>query len=85
MRNETSESELIVQEAYEESPVELSSRNPMVLSCGGIYIPNDKRGFLDRPLWEILNVADNSNPVRVVCSSLPRDPLLEIMEKESMN
>ncbi len=77
--------ELVVQQALEESPGELSSKNPMVLSCGGIYIPYHKRRRMDRPLWEILNLADENNPVKLVTSDLPKSPLAEILEKENLN
>ena len=77
--------ELIMQQAFEETPGELSSKNPMVLSCGGIYIPYNKRKSMDRPLWKVLNLADNERLSKVVSSSLPKSPLAEILDKESMN
>lgn len=84
-RERDESSELIVQSAFEESPGELSSKNPMVLSCGGIYIPRSKRGRLAAPLWKIINLADTKNPTKVVSSALPKSPLSEILKKESLN
>lgn len=82
-RDETAE--LVVRQSFEESPGELSSKNPMVLSCGGIYIPYNKRRQLARPLWNILNLADDRGTSKVVSSALPASPLAEIIKKESMN
>lgn len=83
MREETAE--LVVSDAFEESPGELSSRNPMVLSCGGIYIPYKKYSNFSRPLWQVLNLANENEPVKVVSSNIPKSPLTEILEKESKN
>lgn len=85
MRHEDKTTELIVEKAYEESPGELSSKHPMVLSCGGIYIPYNKRKRMERPLWHVLNIADDTRLVKVVSSGLPRSPLSEILDKESKN
>lgn len=84
MKTMEMENEEIVRETYEEGPGELSSRNPMVLSCGGIYIPNRKR-VLDRPLWHVINLPDTDNPTKVVSSNIPKSPLNEILDKESLN
>jgi len=78
-------SELVVQQAFEEGPGELSSQNPMVLSCGGIYIPYNKRKLRDKPLWKVLNLPDNERLSKVVSSSLPQSPLCDMLKKESMN
>lgn len=77
--------ELIVKGAFEEGEGELSSKNPMVLSCGGIYIPYNRNKLIDKPLWKILNVASEKNPTKVVCSGLPKSPLAEILGKENLN
>ena len=77
--------EFIVRQTYEESPGELSSKNPMVLSCGGIYIPHPRRADFDRQLWQIINIADEDRLSKVVSSSLPKSPLVEILLKESLN
>lgn len=77
--------ELIVQEAFEEGPGELSSTNPMVLSCGGIYIPRRRRAIPVHPLWHILNLPDNEGKSKVVSDGVPKSPLAAILEKENMN
>ena len=79
------QTELVVQQTLEEGSGELSSKNPMVLSCGGIYIPYHKRRQLNRPLWEVLNLPDEKNPVKVVTSDLPKSPLAEMLDKENLN
>lgn len=85
MKRANSITETIVRDTLEESPGELSSRNPMVLSCGGIYIPYNKRRLAGRPFWKMLNLADGERPVKVVTPGLGKSPLTELLEKESMN
>ena len=80
---ENEQEELIVRSAYEESSGELSSRNPMVLSCGGIYIPREKRRKQGMPLWEILNLAGDASTV--IATEIPKSPLNIILDKESKN
>lgn len=80
---ENEQEELIVRSAYEESSGELSSRNPMVLSCGGIYIPREKRRKKGMPLWEILNLAGDAS--KVIATEIPKSPLNIILDKESKN
>lgn len=85
MKCKNEPTELIVHQAMEESPGELSSKNPMVLSCGGIYIPHDKRRRPAHPLWHILNLADEKRPTKVIGSNIYRSPLVDILKKEGMN
>lgn len=85
MERKNEMTELIVRDVFEESPGELSSRNPMVLSCGGIYIPHRRNSVIDKPLWHVINIADENSSSKVVCSGLPKSPLAQLLEKESMN
>lgn len=62
---------------------ELKSKDPTVLSCGGIYIPH--RGTQQRLLYHIINTPSDREPVKVVCGSRPKNVLHEVMLKESMN
>ena len=77
--------EMVVQQTYEESAGELSSKNPMVLSCGGMYIPHEKRKGADMPLWEVISTPDSENPSKVVSSGMPKSPLAAILDKEHLN
>lgn len=85
MKREEGTTKLIIREAMEEGSGELSSKNPMVLSCGGVYIPQNRRRRFDQPLWKILNIADCDNPTKVVASGLPKSPLTRLLEKENLN
>ena len=85
MKRREETAELIVHQAFEESSGELSSKNPIVLSCGGIYIPYPRRKRLNHPLWKVLNLASEKNPTKVVSPDMPKSPLALIMEKESLN
>lgn len=76
---------LIVDQAFEGGVGDLSSKNPMVLSCGGIYVPHNRRRSFERPLWHILNLADEKRPVKVVSGNLLKSALAEILAKEGMN
>lgn len=86
MKGRDDATELIVDQTFEEGPGELSSKNPMVLSCGGIYIPQRKRSHLEHKiLWQIINLPDMEHPTKIVSSGLPKSPLAEIIQKESLN
>lgn len=61
----------------------LSSVNPVVLSCGGIYIPH--QGAQQRIIYHILTTANENSPVKVVTGIKPRNILHELLSKESMN
>jgi hypothetical protein len=62
---------------------DIKSKNPTVLSCGGIYIPHRKRR--EQILYHILNTPSESEPVKVVAGARPRNVLFEVLMKESMN
>lgn len=66
---------------YEETP----NHNPMVLSCGGIFIPRPKPMGPNDEIYKILNVANSKEPTKVVSGSLPRNLLQDVLHKESMN
>lgn len=76
-------SEWIMKKVFEESPGELSSQNPKVLSCGGIYIPHPEAHR--RLLQHILVTPNNKEPVKVMTGARPRDVLREMLIRESMN
>lgn len=62
---------------------DLSFVNPVVLSCGGIYIPH--QGHTQRIIYHILTTANESLPVKVVTGIKPRNALHKVLIKESMN
>jgi hypothetical protein len=76
-------SELILKQVFEESPGELSSKNPMVLSCGGIYIPHPESRAIC--IEHILVTPNHKEPVKVLKSNARRNALIEVMSKCSMN
>ncbi len=61
----------------------LSSVNPVVLSCGGIYIPH--QGVNQRIIYHIITTANENSPVKVVTGVKPKNVLEQIITKESMN
>lgn len=75
--------EEILQKAFQESWGELSSANPVVLSCGGIYIPH--QGDAQRIYYHILTTPNADMPVKVVTGARPRNILQQVLAKESMN
>lgn len=75
--------EQILQETLQESWGELSSVNPVVLSCGGIYIPHN--GDVQRIYYHILTTPNETTPVKVVTGARPRNTLQKVLAKESMN
>lgn len=62
---------------------ELVSKNPTVLSCGGMYIPH--RDDACRVLYHIITTSRKDEPVKVVTGARPRNALHDILFKESLN
>lgn len=75
--------EMIIREVFEESRGELSSKNPKVLSCGGVYIPRPEAG--GRFLQQILVTPNDKEPVKVMTPVPRRNALHQLLAKESMN
>ena len=84
MRKRPGCGELILRELYERDPKELSQKNPMVLSCGGIYIPRKNR---KSPKFEhhLLTTPNDSEPTKVVSGIRPKNILKAVMDKEDLN
>lgn len=74
--------DLVLKESM--SGEELVSRNPTVLSCGGIYIPRNTHEE-KRILYHIITTQRKDEPVRVVGNFRPRNSLHEILLRESLN
>ncbi|MBU4484202.1 hypothetical protein KKA47_02145 [bacterium] len=82
LQNEMMELEMVM----EENPGELSSQNPVVLSCGGIYIPRENKfGRPVKSLYQVLNTCNERSPIKIVVENIYKDILSEFMKKESMN
>ena len=75
-------SEIILERAFEESGGELSS-NPVVFSCGGVYIPHPRSQA--RMIQHILVTGNSKEPVKVMTGAPQRNALRELLAKESMN
>lgn len=66
------------------SPDELSEKNPVVLSCGGIFIPQKER--MQRNMgYQILMTPSETEPVKVVSGLRTSTILQRVMMKESQN
>lgn len=76
-------SELILKQVFEGSPGELSSKHPMVLSCGGIYIPHPESRAIC--IEHVLVTANNREPVKVMKSNARKNSLVELMARGSKN
>lgn len=61
----------------------LISRNPTVLSCGGIFIP--RPGEERHLASHIITTSSRDEPVKIVTGVRPRNALYEVLLKESMN
>lgn len=72
-----------LQKVFEGSFGGLSSMNPVVLSCGGIYIPH--QGHVQRIIYHIITTANRETPVKVITGIKPRNILQQVMSRESMN
>lgn len=74
---------VILKRAFESSPDEFCSKDPTVLSCGGIYIPH--RAGQVRTLYHVLNTSNQTEPVKIVSGVRPKNLLHELLIKESLN
>jgi len=77
--------DLVVEQTVEPGPMNLESKNPMVLSCGGIFIPRPRPLGPKDEIYKILNIANEKEPTKVVAVSFPMNLLQEVLHKESMN
>lgn len=75
--------EMIIRQVFEESEGELSSRSPLVMSCGGIYIPHSS--VHNRMLQQILVTPNEKEPVKIMTQAPQRNILKHLMARESMN
>ena len=74
---------MILKRAFGSRLEELSSKDPTVLSCGGIYIPH--RVPQGRTLYHVINTSSQSEPVKLVSGVRPKNVLREMLIKESLN
>ncbi len=74
--------EWILKQVFEGSVGELSSKNPLVLSCGGVYIPHPESR---RCMIEILVTPNKNEPVKVMTGAAPKNGLSKMLIKGSMN
>lgn len=77
-------SEEIVREVLQGTPRELCTKNPMVLSCGGMYLPHTHHSPARYP-YQILTTPNNAEPIKVVTAARLSNLLHEVLVKESMN
>jgi hypothetical protein len=77
------EAQQIIETAYNKrSGREGGTDNPVVLSCGGIFIPQPQ----NRPIqYQVLNTANEDQPSKVVSGVVPQNMLHLVMAKEGMN
>ena len=75
--------EMIMRQVFEESRGELSSKNPLVFSCGGIYIPHPESRA--RLIQQIIVTPNNKEPVKVMTGFTPRNVLSTLLAKGAMN
>lgn len=82
-RTHETEAQQILEAAYgQKSNHPGGTDNPVVLSCGGIFIPQPQ----NRPLqYHVLNTPNEEIPSKVVSGVIPRNMLYLVMAKESMN
>ncbi len=84
-RTEQEMTELVVENVPEPNLGEIGTQNPMVLSCGGIFIPRPKPMGLNDEIYKILNTPDTKEPTKLVSGSFHMNLLQEVLHKESMN
>jgi hypothetical protein len=82
-RENTSITKMIFRQLFSGSAKEMKAKNPMVLSCGGVYIP--RKGGRKHSLYHILHTPSDAEPVKVYCAARQKSALIEMIQKESLN
>jgi hypothetical protein len=72
----------ILEAAYGVTSKPATGENPVVLSCGGIFIPQPRHPSIQ---YHILNTTTDASTAKVVSGILPHNMLHLVMAKESMN
>lgn len=77
------EAHQILETAYsQKTGREGASDSPVVLSCGGIFIPHPR----NRPIqYQMIHTANEESPAKVVSGVVPMNMLNLVLAKESMN
>lgn len=79
-------SRFVVERATEESVrIPGSSNGPTVLSCGGLYLPKPKLNSNLKVTYQILNLANEREPTKVLSNQRPVNVLQQVLAKESLN
>lgn len=84
-RTEQEMTELLVEHVAEPNLGEITSKNPMVLSCGGMFIPRPKAMGPKDELYKVLNTPSNAEPTKLVSGNFSMNLLQDVLHKESMN
>ncbi|PIR17965.1 MAG: hypothetical protein COV46_01890 [Deltaproteobacteria bacterium CG11_big_fil_rev_8_21_14_0_20_49_13] len=77
--------ELVVEHTQDPGLDGVNTKNPTVLSCGGIFIPRPRPMGRNDELYKILNTTNKEEPTKLVTGSLTFNILQEVLHKESMN
>ncbi len=85
MNGRESITHFIVQRVTEET-TSAPRANPTVLSCGGMYLPRPKtKTPFQKISYDILNLANQSEPAKVFTGQRPLNMLMEALSKEILN
>ncbi|PIR20884.1 MAG: hypothetical protein COV45_04840 [Deltaproteobacteria bacterium CG11_big_fil_rev_8_21_14_0_20_47_16] len=78
-----SQAQQILEATYNSrSSAEGAPENPVVLSCGGIFIPQPRNNPVQ---YHILNTPSEESSAKVVSGTVPTNMLQLVMAKESLN
>ncbi len=73
--------DLILERTLEISQGNLGHGHPMVLSCGGIFVPRPRSINPHDPLYHILYTPNDTTPAKIVSALIAHDILDVIMIK----
>lgn len=77
--------ELILERTLEISQGNIGHGHPMVLSCGGIFVPRPRPINPHDPLYHILYTSNAEAPTKIVSALIGHDVLDVIMVKNVTN
>lgn len=75
----------IIERATAVSLGEAQSAHPMVLSCGGLFVPRPRRLNPRDPLYVILHTPATEVPTKIVSACVSKGPLDVALGKERLN
>jgi hypothetical protein len=77
--------DMILERFLDVSQGDLQASHPMILSCGGVFVPRPPMLNPRDPLYHILHTPNRKTPTKIVSALVTRDLLDEILLRLESN